>query len=81
MSLSNKGCIYNIVPLDIIRKADKFLIELLDTKPSKPKEVKIKTVKEYYEQLIKPARDRKKCKVDTQLHTLQGNNLYSAVNN
>lgn len=53
LCLSQKGQLYNIIPLDIKRKADRYLHEILNTKQSKTTINKIKTVQDYYEQHLK----------------------------
>lgn len=53
LCLSQKGQLYNIIPLDIKRKADRYLYEILNTKQAKTTINNIKTVQDYYEYHLK----------------------------
>jgi hypothetical protein len=54
LCLSQKGHLYNVIPLDIKRKADRYLYEILNTQSDSLANKKIKTVQDYYDQRIKP---------------------------
>lgn len=53
LSWSLKGKVYDIVPLEIKRRANKFLVQILDSEPIAQPTNKITTVQDYYEQHIK----------------------------
>ena len=62
LSLSQKGSVYNSTPIDIKRKADRYLFEILNTQAYSTVNNKIKTVQDYYEQRIRPNENSKNAK-------------------
>lgn len=75
LSISQKGKVFKIIPLDIRLKADVFLFEILNT-PLKPLAIKNNnTVQTYYDKYIKSANNSKAYKNHTRMSSLQKNSV------
>lgn len=53
LSTSLASRVYNIIPPEIKRKANRYLQEILNNQPEENTHKEVKTVKDYYEQHLK----------------------------